>query len=271
MSKYEAIRGHMGRLDDRFRELAYIPFSMVEVSDYPSTTLGAVAPRLVDGTVVIWSDTPIVLDGSHSVEWVTSGERGEVFVHSDGAVDGALPAPLHEVAPLSVLHKKGIEAAWKLSMRLESYLTELVRGASRRVAADVGVMGGVLDDAAVEEVVGDLVSRGKLLEWAKRLATTEKLMTQSMNSYLHINLRSMAETAVRRRIGDPHVGRKVRALFRETKARSMADFLALYHARYPKDAVGQERALAALSAGSLVETNALSFDEAIYEETSEQR
>lgn len=267
MSKYDAIRGFMGRLDDRFHELAYIPFSMVEVSDYPSTTLGAVAPRLVDGKVVIWSDTPIILDEAHRVEWVTPAERGDVFVHMDGTVDGALPAALYEVAPLSVLHKKGVEAAWKLAMRLEAYLTELVRGASRRVAADVGVMGGVLDEAAIEEVVGDIMATGKLLEWAKRLATTEKLLTQSMNSYLHINLRSLAESAVRRRIGDPHVGRKVRALFRESKSRSMADFLALYQSRFPKDGVGQERALAALSAGSLVETNALSFDEAIYEET----
>lgn len=265
MSKYDAIRGHMGRLDDRFHELAYIPFSMVEVSDFPAGTLGAVAPRLVAGNVVVWSDTPIVLNEPHSVEWATAEERGDVFVREDGEVDGALPAPFHEVAPLSVLHRKGVEAAWRFSMRLEGYLTELVRGASRRVAADVGVWGGVLDEAAVEEVVGDLVSRGKLLDWAKRLATSEKLMTQSMNSYLHINLRSMAETAVRRRIGDPHVGRKVRALFRESKSGSMADFLALYQARYPKDAVGQERALAALSAGSLVGTNALSFEEDIYE------
>lgn len=267
MSKYQAIRGYLGRLDDIWERLAYIPFSLVDPAQYPVGCLGAVVPRHFNEKTVIWSDVPVVLDDEHDVEWMTETDRGRVTAYTDGTMHGVLPGNVIELAPLNALHKKGKQAAWELVMRLEPYVLSLVLGASRRIAAEVGSIGGVLDDVAADEVTDELVTGGLVLRLVERLATTEKLLSQSLGSYLHINLRSMAETAVRRRIGDPHVGRKIRRAFEESGAGSMAELLAFYKDRYPSEKVSEKRALAALSAGSLVGANALPFDETIFEES----
>lgn len=271
MSKYQAIRGYLGRLDDIWASIAYIPFGLVDPSSYPSGCLGAVMPRHLGEESLIWSDSPLILDEDHTVEWIAETARGSVLAYTDGSMHGALPAAIVELAPLRVLREKGKTEAWKLVMRLEPYIASLVSSAARRIAAEVGQPGSVLDDAAVEEVVSDLVTGGLVLKLVERMATTDKLLSQSLGSYLHINLRSMTETAVRRRIGDPHVGRKIRRAFSDSGAGSMAELLKFYHARYPSEKLAEKRALAALSAGSLVGASALPFDETIFEETHEHR
>lgn len=271
MSKYQAIRGYLGRLDDIWAAIAYIPFGLVDLTAYPSGCLGAVVPRHLGDESLIWSDSPLILDEDHTVEWIAENSRGSVLAYTDGTMHGALPAPLVEVAPLRELQKKGKEAAWKLVMRLEPYVVSLVAASARRIAAEVGQPGSVLDDAAVEEVVSELVTGGLVMKLVERMSTTDKLLSQSLGSYLHINLRSMTETAVRRRIGDPHVGRKIRRAFADSGAGSMAELLEFYKGRYPSEKVSEKRALAALSAGSLVGASALPFDETIFEETHEHR
>ncbi len=266
MSQYQAIRGYLGRLDDIWARLAYIPFSLVDLSQYPAGCLGAVVPRHFGEESVIWSDTPVILDSDHDIEWMTETKRGRVAAYTDGSMHGPMPGDIIELAPLLALQQKGKQAAWELVMRLEPYILSLVLGASRRIAAEVGTPGGVLDDVAADEVTDELVTGGLVLKLVERLATTEKVISQSIGSYLHINLRSMTETAVRRRIGDPHVGRKIRRVFAESGAGSMGELLAYYRNKYPSEKVSEKRALAALSAGSLVGASALSFDETIFEE-----
>jgi hypothetical protein len=270
VSKYQAIRGYLGRLDDIWARLAYIPFGLVDLSQYPAECLGAVVPRHIGEHTVVWSDVPVILDEEHDIEWISEVGRGRVTAYTDGEMHGTLPAELIELAPLRVLRQKGKEAAWELVMRLEPYVLSLVLGAARRIAAEVGQPGSVLDDVAADEVTDELVTGGLVLKLVERLATTEKLLSQSLGSYLHINLRSMAETAVRRRIGDPHVGRKIRRVFAESGASSMPELLAYYRDKYPSEKVSEKRALAALSAGSLVGASALPFDETIFEESHDR-
>lgn len=270
MSKYQAIRGYLGRLDDIWARLAYIPFGLVDIAQYPAGCLGAVVPRHLGENTVVWSDTPVILDEDHDIEWMTESERGRVTAYTDGTMHGLLPGDVIEVNTLRVLREKGKQAAWELVMRLEPYVLSLVLGASRRIAGEVGSLGGVLDDVAADEVTDELVAGGLVLKLVERLATTEKLLSQSLGSYLHINLRSMTETAVRRRIGDPHVGRKIRRVFAESGAGSMVELLAYYKDRYPSEKVSEKRALAALSAGSLVGASALPFDETIFEESHDR-
>lgn len=271
MSKYQAIRGYLGRLDDVWQAVAYIPFGLVDLAEYPAECLGAVVPRHIGEESLIWSDTPLILDEDHTVEWIAERSRGSVLVYTDGTMHGEVPAEVIEVAPLSVLRKKGEEAAWSLVMRLEPYIASLVSGSARRIAAEMGQPGSVLDDAAVEQVVSELLTEGLVMKMVVRAATSDKLLTQSIGSYFHINLRSMTETAVRRLIGDPHVGRKIRRAFAESGASSMAELLEFYHRSYPSEKLAAKRALAALSAGSLVGASALPFDETIFEETNDHR
>lgn len=61
------------------------------------------------------------------------------------------------------------------------------------------------------------------------------------------SLRSTTETALRRRIGDPHVGRKVRQLVSEEPLESLDELIARYGERWPKDRLGVRRIEAALS------------------------
>ena len=60
------------------------------------------------------------------------------------------------------------------------------------------------------------------------------------------SLSSVAETALRRRIADPHVGRKVRQLLREETFSDLDALLAAYRARWPRDAIGVGRVAAAV-------------------------
>ena len=65
------------------------------------------------------------------------------------------------------------------------------------------------------------------------------------------SLRSVAESAIRRRIGDPHVGRKVRRLLREETFAGLAELLACYRERWPGDAIGMRRVAAAVEVMSV--------------------
>lgn len=55
------------------------------------------------------------------------------------------------------------------------------------------------------------------------------------------SLGSCTESALRRRIGDPHVGRKIRKLFRDEGFETLEEFLSRYRELWPRDAVGVKR------------------------------
>ncbi|MHB1973790.1 MAG: hypothetical protein ACYCR4_05810, partial [Acidimicrobiales bacterium] len=66
-----------------------------------------------------------------------------------------------------------------------------------------------------------------------------------------VALRSAAETAIRRRIGDPHIGRKVRTLARSSDVSDPGDLLQRYREHWPEDGAGADRIDAALRATSV--------------------
>jgi len=259
VSEYRAINGYLGDFNALWTNLAYAPFALVA----PVLGVrGVVVPKYRDNYLGIeWSESPVILDSDRSVDWASSGVVGHIDFFMDGSYVGDIPAPIIAVGPLNRLVTRGKEAVWAITMQLEPYVRELVAAASRRVGADVGSMTyGVLDEAAIDQVTDELISGGLVLRLVERTAVTPKLGSQSIGSYLHINLRSMAETAVRRFIGDPHVGRKIRAVLAETKAGSMEELLGHYRRRFPREKVSRKRAASALTAGSLLEVGAFSVD-----------
>lgn len=259
MSEYRAINGYLGDFETLWTNLAYAPFAVV---DPVFGVRGVVVPKYRDDYIGIeWSEVPVILDSNRKVEWQSSGAGGVVDFYMDGSYSGDIPAPIIVVGSLQHLVKRGKEAVWSITMQLEPYVRELVAAASRRVGADVGSMTyGVLDETTIDQVTDELVTGGLVLRLVERTATTSKLGSQSLGSYLHINLRSMAETAVRRYIGDPHVGRKIRAVLAETQANSMDELLDNYRRRFPREKVSKKRAANALTAGSLLEVGAVSVD-----------
>lgn len=68
--------------------------------------------------------------------------------------------------------------------------------------------------------------------------------------YVTAALRRDSATTLRRAIGDPHVGRKVRSLARELGTTDVTTVVAEYRRRWPADHVAPDRAEQALSVGS---------------------
>lgn len=70
--------------------------------------------------------------------------------------------------------------------------------------------------------------------------------------YVTSALRSEAEVSIRREIGDPHIGRKVRAIAREIGTRDVNRVISAYRERHPTDHLANRRAAAALSVTNTV-------------------
>ncbi|WP_332798106.1 hypothetical protein, partial [Xanthomonas sp. WCS2019Cala2-53] len=79
---------------------------------------------------------------------------------------------------------------------------------------------GVADHVALEGLATSLLwgteaqADSIVLRMVDRAASTH-INNQPLGSWFDINLRARAEEAVRRHIGDPHIGRKIRRLARE--------------------------------------------------------
>lgn len=67
--------------------------------------------------------------------------------------------------------------------------------------------------------------------------------------FVQVSLLRDATAIVRRMIGDPHIGPKVRRVMREVKPDTTEELLVAYHKRYPGDRLSMRRAMKALTAG----------------------
>ena len=64
--------------------------------------------------------------------------------------------------------------------------------------------------------------------------------------YIAVTLRRDAEQEIRRRIGDPRIGPKIRALHRQHPGISLPDLVDRYRELHPQDRLSVRRAAAAL-------------------------
>ena len=59
---------------------------------------------------------------------------------------------------------------------------------------------------------------------------------------------------MRRHIGDPHIGRKIRRLAREQGPDSIDELIEMYRRAHPRESVGRDRVIAALSADKTLDS-----------------
>ena len=178
------------------------------------------------------------------------------------------------------LERMAAESEWTLVSELERYVLFSLEAANRRVAREIEGDSedteltdyyadrdnhGVLDRIALDKIAGTLLygadgtpASSVIRRLIVRCATTS-INQQPLSSYLATNVYSQAELHIRREIGDPHVGRKVRRLARESGAPDIDSLLAAYRVAHPKDELGLRRAIAALTAGKSVESTATSM------------
>lgn len=207
-------------------------------------------------------------------------------------VTGEHPAEADQPVVLALLGARRVErmvrklttqaqsSEWTLISELERYILFSLETASRRVAReiegdveDTDIVDyyadrdnhGVIDKITIDKLAGELlygaegaVATSVLRRLVLRCATTA-INQQPLGAYLAVNIYSQAELHVRREIGDPHVGRKVRRLARETGAADIETLIAAYRKAHPRDELGRKRAIAALTAGKTLESTATSM------------
>lgn len=224
-----------------------------------------------------WSPSIVVTPGT-AVTWrlVERGvtHTGQFTVHAADDVDGQFPpgAPAPVARSRRALIDGGRQARFTLTEELERHVIELLEAANRFVARELeGRAGdetetwaptanhGVVDRVALEGLSTTLLwgedtqPDSAVLRMVTRAATTH-INNQPLGSWFHINLRARCEEAVRRHIGDPHIGRKIRRLAREQGPSSIDELLELYRAAHPKESVGRDRVIAALSADKTLDS-----------------
>ena len=195
----------------------------------------------------------------------SSAARDEGCLLDVGPVPTVLQAPVlarHRAkSELDRLVADGKAALWEARQVLERHAEWMLRRRLAAVTAEIAPGEGarLLDDTDLDVVRNELLlgdpdrrispAYDRIIERcldpsAFKRVDPERRVMQS--------LRSTTETALRRRIGDPHIGRKVRSLMSEESIESLDALLARYRERWPSDGVGVGRIAAALSVAHAV-------------------
>lgn len=149
----------------------------------------------------------------------------------------------------SVLAERSHRAWWSLITWLEPYVRDALRTAHAAVRHEIGgaePCEPLLDDTTIAHL-GDLM----MFADGDEVSAVERMIDRCTREhtfdrvdplrYMAVTLRRDAETAVRRHIDDPDIGRKVRALARELQTTDPQALLDAYGARWPADHVGLGR------------------------------
>jgi len=257
--------------------------SFVAVS--PAIDLGRKARTAGRATLfparVVWDGGPVhavPAGGRAVVDWELAGLgvelTGSTVIDASGAVVAPSPEPASPVvthvvatpvslptalAELAGIAERGEAALWDARLLLERSAAWHLRRTHVAVANEVsdGEVSSLLDEPTIDGLVDELLlgdaSRGvspaidRLIE---RTLAPRAFARVDPQRLVTVALRSAAETAIRRRIGDPHIGRKVRALARASDVSDPREVLRRYRELWPGDGVGAERVEAALQATS---------------------
>ena len=160
----------------------------------------------------------------------------------------------HDLARIAAA---GRAARWDLLQLLEPYVRAAVIRGHARVAAEVAgatstsSRPAVLDDTDLEVVadallLGEGAGPGPVARMLDRCLRPDTFRRVDPLRYIAVTLRRDAEQEIRRRIGDPRIGRKIRALHRQHPGISLPDLVAWYRSLYPQDRLSTQRAAAAL-------------------------
>lgn len=228
---------------------------------------------------ITWTPSNVVTPDT-TVSW-TYVERGKTFtgtatVDADW-VHGDYPDASYPVGAVArQVSEQANLARWNLIQELEPAVREALANSNAYVAREIeGRLGGEfegwgqalnhgavshseLEQAATRLLFGDKGRDSTVLRMVKRAARTT-INNQPLGPWFDRNLCARAEEEVRRLIGDPHVGRKVRKVYREHLPANLNELLELYRRAHPKDRLGAERAIQALTAGKTLDAQSASL------------
>ena len=159
------------------------------------------------------------------------------------------------LSELDRLVEDGTLACWEARQVLERHAEWMLRHRHAAVAAEINpeTTTRLFDETDLEVVRAELLlgnperrispAYDRIIE--RCLAPGAFARVDPMRRVM-TSLRSVAETALRRRLEDPHVGRKVRRLLREETFADLDELLSRYRELWPRDAIGVRRVAAAL-------------------------
>lgn len=179
---------------------------------------------------------------------------------STGSTTGIGRATVDQLRELS---RAGHQSKWQLLFSLEPFITSTVRKAHSAVSHEIGELTGrvraVLHETGIEHVVNTMML-GEPVEGTVRGASVPRLLEQCLEPdrfarvdplmFLRRNLRRDAEEHVRRAIGDPRIGPKIRRIAAAMPGATVDEVVEAYRREHPQDRLSTARAEAALSVGS---------------------
>lgn len=163
---------------------------------------------------------------------------------------------------LAELVEAGKAAKWEAIVALEPFVERACARALANISNELG--GGptfeweasgattrVLDNVSVEKVrdemlLGSDTHPGAVHQLLNRCLRPGSFRNVDPLRYISDSIRRDAEDAMRREIGDPRIGPKVRRMFRERPTSTLPELLQRYNAAYPADNIGSGRAARAL-------------------------
>jgi hypothetical protein len=162
---------------------------------------------------------------------------------------------------LAAMVEDGRAARWEFLLWLQPTVSSALVRAHASIRAEVGGAGsGDLAPPLVDQVKLDQLRDLMLFGDAERSSAAERLLALCAAPdtfrrvdplrYLTTAIRRDAATELRRALGDPHVGRKVRSLARELGTTDLDTVVAEYRRRWPADHLAGDRAAQALSVGA---------------------
>ncbi|MET4143998.1 hypothetical protein [Arthrobacter sp. UYCo732] len=176
--------------------------------------------------------------------------------------------PSRNVAYLNALVKAGESAHWEVLQGMEPKLRSAVLQAHSSVSYEIGLSTGVvepmLDELGLDQVI-DTMMYGELRDEEDETGDRDKgkpsaifrlielclepdcFLRVDPLRYMTKHMRRDAESQIRRRLGDPHIGPKIREIARRHPRAEIADIVEAYREVYPKDRLSLPRARAALS------------------------
>jgi len=170
---------------------------------------------------------------------------------------------------LRELRFKGEESRWMLTDMLQKPAERAAEKACRRVSWEVSGFDHVhpvIDEEMQHQVADELLyglpgrPTSHVLRILDRCLLPSTFLRVEPHHYVRESLRRDAIGIIRRMIGDPHVGPKVRRIFREDSPVDIDDLVRRYREQYPHDQLSRDRALRAITAGHDVMSTHLPTD-----------
>lgn len=268
---------HANHAEIRFGESYITWVALDEAGDPVNSELPAIAVR--PGQRVRWSicEQGQSFTGEAVVDVSWAGSEPEVSITGDWP---SAAMPVASQSPRQVT-SDGKVALFALVSALEKHVADCLEQANRYVARELeGRVGdaaegwadssnhGAVDRVALDTIGTELMfgrddeESSAVLRMARRAALTS-INNQPLGNWWAVNLRARAEERIRKHIGDPHIGPKIRRFTSNYLATAenatVEDLLEQYRRANPRDQAGRNRLLAAISAGKTIDATSSSL------------